>query len=136
MAQSLSAETRAAISSANQAFLKAFNQSDAAGCVSAVYAASSQILPPNSEIIEGTDGIQAFWQGAMDMGIKSATLDTVELEPCGDAMVEIGKYTLQVEGDQTIDEGKYLVVWKQEGTEWKWHRDIWNSSRPIPEADA
>ena len=130
MAPSTSTETRNAIAGVNEQFLDAFNQGDAAGCVSATYTSNAQILPTNSDIIEGTDGIQAFWQGVMDMGIKSATLETVELEAHGDAVVEIGKYTLKAEGDQAIDEGKYLVVWKQEGGQWKWHRDIWNSSRP------
>jgi hypothetical protein len=27
-----------------------------------------------------------------------------------------------------IDEGKYVVVWKRVGGQWKLHRDIWTSS--------
>ena len=30
-----------------------------------------------------------------------------------------------------LDSGKYIVVWKREGDAWRWHRDIWNSSRPV-----
>jgi hypothetical protein len=29
-----------------------------------------------------------------------------------------------------LDTGKYIVIWKRENGAWKWHRDIWNSSRP------
>ena len=31
----------------------------------------------------------------MDMGIKTARLDTIEAEECGDTAIEIGKYTFQ-----------------------------------------
>ena len=29
-----------------------------------------------------------------------------------------------------MDSGKFIVIWKQEGGQWKLHRDIWNSSMP------
>ena len=51
----------------------------------------------------------------------------------GDTAIEVGKFTLQGEGGQTVDEGKYLVVWKQADGQWKLHRDIFNSSMPVPE---
>ena len=28
--------------------------------------------------------------------------------------------------------GKYIVVWKRDGGQWKLHRDIWNTSMPAP----
>jgi hypothetical protein len=31
-----------------------------------------------------------------------------------------------------LDEGKYIVIWKQVEGQWKLHRDILNSSRPAP----
>lgn len=64
------------------------------------------------------------------MGFKAATLETVELDIQGNTAIKVGKYTLQGEGGQILDKGKYLVVWKQEDGQGKWHRDIWNSSLP------
>ena len=125
-------EVRNAIAATNAKFLEAFRQGDAAG-LAATYTSNGQALPTNSDIIEGKTALQGFWQAALDMGLKSGTLNTVELDDCGDTVIEIGKYTLQVAGGQTVDEGKYLVVWKQEGGQWKWHRDIWNSSLPAPD---
>ena len=49
----------------------------------------------------------------------------------GDTAYEIGKYKLTTEppgGSTTKDEGKYLVVWKQQGGSWKLHADIWNTN--------
>ena len=125
-------EVRNAIAATNAKFLEAFRQGDAAG-LAATYTSNGQALPTNSDIIEGKTALQGFWQAALDMGLKSGTLDTIELDDCGDTVIEVGKYTLQVAGGQTVDEGKYLVVWKQEGGQWKWHRDIWNSSLPAPD---
>jgi ketosteroid isomerase-like protein len=79
--------------------------------------------------MNGTDAIRAFWQGAMNMGIREAKLETVEVESREDLAYEIGKYTLtiQPEGAQkTTAAGKYVVVWKSQEGRWKLHVDIWN----------
>ena len=72
----------------------------------------------------------ALWQAAMGMGIKEATLQTGEVEAHGDTAFEVGRFTLRGEGGHVLDQGKYIVIWKQEGGQWKFHRDIWNSSQP------
>ncbi len=118
-----------AIAIANEAFMEVFSHGDASG-VADLYTAEGQIIPPNSDTISGHDGIQAFWQGAIDMGIKSAHLSTVELDECGsETAVETGTYELG-DGTNVMDHGKYLVVWKLDGGTWKLHRDIWNTSVP------
>jgi uncharacterized protein (TIGR02246 family) len=124
-------EIREAIAAANRGFLEAFARGDAAGAA-AVYTEDAAILPPNGETMNGRAAIQGFWQGALDMGLRGATLETTELDIYPTAAVEVGKYTLSVAGGQVVDQGKYIVVWKQEGGAWKWHRDIWNSSLPAP----
>ena len=125
-------DVRAAIEAANREFVAAFNRGDAAS-IAALYMEEGKILPPNMEMMQGKAAVQAFWQGAMDMGCKEATLETVELEEQGAAAIEIGKYTLKIQlpdGGIFMDNGKYLVVWKQEGGAWKLDQDIWNSSLP------
>ena len=128
----MSTEIRNAIAATNANFLEAFSRGDAAG-LAATYTSNGQALPSNSDIIEGRTALQGFWEAVLDMGIKSATLETVELDIQGNTAIEIGKYTMQGSGGQILDKGKYLVVWKQEDGQWKWHRDIWNSSMPMPE---
>jgi ketosteroid isomerase-like protein len=66
----------------------------------------------------------------MDMGLKEAVLETLELEAHGDTAHEVGRYELKAAGGQVADAGKYLVIWKQESGTWKIHRDIWTTSRP------
>lgn len=122
-------DARAAIAAANQKFMQSFAQQDA-GAIAALYTESGQLLPGNSDFVTGTAAIQGFWQGAMEMGIKAVKLEGVELEIHGETAVEVGKYTLGAEGGQTLDQGKYVVVWKNDGGDWRLHRDIWNSSMP------
>ena len=126
-----STEIRDAIAAANEKFMTAFNGGDAAG-LAALYTEQGQVLPPNSDFVTGQQAIQAFWQALMDMGIKSAQLEIVEVEDHGDTATEVSKYTLQGEGGQVLDKGKYIIIWKREDGHWKLHRDIFNSSMPAP----
>ena len=123
-----------AIVAANGNFMEAFNRGDAAG-VASFYTAEGQLMPTNSDFITGTQAIQDFWQGVMDMGIKSAKLETIEVDGMGKTAYEVGKYQLFAEGDQMLDQGKYIVTWKQVEGEWKLHRDIWNTSMPAQKAE-
>jgi ketosteroid isomerase-like protein len=129
MTQTISA-TRAQIDRTNAAFSEAFRRGDGAG-LGAVYTVDAQILPPNAEIRRGKLDIQAFWQGALDMGIAGAELETIEFEEADDTAWEVGKFNLKAKEGRVLDAGKYIVIWKRENGVWKWHRDIWNSSRPV-----
>jgi len=131
MAQATSSEIRDVIAAASERFMAVFSRGDAAG-VAASYTEDGQVLPPNNDAIAGQQGIRTFWQGAMQMGIKAVKLESIEVEGSGHTAYEVGRYTLQHEGGQVLDTGKYVVIWKHEAGQWKVHRDIWNSSRPAP----
>ncbi|MDT8307553.1 MAG: SgcJ/EcaC family oxidoreductase [Anaerolineae bacterium] len=117
------------IATANDKFMATFKAGDAAG-MATLYTEDGQVMPPNSDFVRGHEALQGFWQAIMDMGVKDATLDIVEVEDLGDTAIEVSTYTMQGEGGQVIDEGKYIVVWKQDDGQWKMYRDIFNSSRP------
>ena len=125
-------QVRAEIEAANDKLVAALNGGDAAG-IAVLYTEDAMLLPPNSEMLEGREAVQAFWQGGIDMGIKEATLETEVVEARGNAAYEVGKYTMIIEppGGPTIsDRGKYLVVWKRQEGSWKLHADSWNTSLP------
>ena len=132
MTQSTSTLVRDAIAAANENFMDTFKRGNAAG-MAALYTENGQVLPPNGDFVTGKQAIAIFWQGLMDMGIKEVKLEIVEVEGYGDTAIEVSKYTLQGEGGQALDTGKYIVIWKQESGKWKLHRDIFNSSMPAPE---
>jgi uncharacterized protein (TIGR02246 family) len=126
-------QVRQAIEEANIKFGDAVRMADAAALAN-LYTEDAKLLPPNSEMIKGKEGIEAFWGGGLEMGIKGAVLTTVDVLGMGDLVCEIGTYdlTIQPEGQEEMkDNGKYLVIWKKaaDGT-WKLHADIWNTSLP------
>ena len=123
------AKTHDAIVAANEQFMKAFSNSDDVGMAD-LYTEDAKLLPTNSDFISGNEAVRAFWESAFDMGLKKATLETLEVEGMGDTASEVGKYTLFLEGEQVADSGKYIVIWKMVNGKWKLHRDIWNTSMP------
>ena len=92
------------------------------------YTDNGMLLLPESDLVQGKRDIEAFWQAAIDMGIKNVKLDIVEVEQHGDTAIEMSKYTLSSADDNLIDQGKGIAIWKYEGGAWKLHRDTWNSS--------
>jgi uncharacterized protein (TIGR02246 family) len=121
---------KAAIEAANAKFSADFAKGDATA-VASHYTASAWAFPPNGDITRGREAIAKLWKGAMDAGVKEVKLTVVEAEAHGgDTAHEVGTYVLTGEGGKTIDTGKYVVVWKRQGGQWKIHRDIWNTNMP------
>ena len=125
------ADLRDAILAADQDFMQTFGQGDAKA-IAALYTSDGQLLPAHSDLVTGQQAIREFWQAAIDGGIKTVQLDTLEVEGYAGTAIEVGKYRLGGEGGQVLDEGKYIVNWKREIGQWRLHRDIWNTSVPAP----
>ena len=123
---------RDAFTSICQQFQKSFNQGDVEDLAS-LYLEDAKILPPNMDMIEGKDTIQKFWQGALEMGIKSYKPEMIEVESSGNLGVFVGKYTVFGSENQVINKGKSLTVLKNIDGKWKIWRDIFNSSMPLEE---
>lgn len=127
------AQVRQEIEAANLRFGEAARLGDATA-LAMLYTEDARILPPNSEMIQGREGIEAFWGGGFQMGITDIVLTTVDVLGMGDMFCEIGKavVSIQPEGMDAIEDMvKYLVVWKKgEDGMWRLHVDIWNSSLP------
>ena len=117
----------------NSRFLEAYKQRDAVGMAS-IYTDDARILPPNEPMISGRAAIKDFWQNFLNKGEGEAILEAVSVEIKGDTLIEIGAYVLEIKQDngQTIkDEGKHVVIWKQQDDgSWKWAIDIFNSNLP------
>ena len=133
------ADVSEAIKNTNLKFAEIFKRGDAAG-IAALYTRDARLMPPDAPLMTGTEAITAFWQGAMNMGIKEATLETIDVESSGgDLATEIGQFTLSMEtpdgrGDRVAQIGKYIVLWKRDGETWKLHADIWNGNAPAGRA--
>jgi ketosteroid isomerase-like protein len=93
-----------------------------------VYTADARIVPPEQDIVSGRDEIKSYWRNLFEQaGLRSMQLETIDVQLAGDVAIEIGRGRFEASKPTTgTVEGKYVVVWKQEGGQWKWHIDIWN----------
>ena len=121
----------AALDAATQQWADAFNRGDAAA-IAAFHSADAQIMPPNAGIIESREGIQAFWQGFIDTGVKGS-LTSIEITVDGNRGDKVGTFRILDRVGAELDHGKFFELWRFMDGKWQFHRDIWNSSVPQPE---
>lgn len=123
------AQSKATIDKLNQEWAAAFNSGDAAA-VAAMYDDGAAVLPPGAEMVKGRSNIEAFWQAATRQ-LGNVKLATVDLKRLGrNTGREIGTLdaTIKSEPPQAV-QGKYVVVWRKRGKEWKIDTDIWNMNK-------
>ena len=112
----------------------AFEAKDSAA-IAAIYTADGAVLPPNGESVTGRVAIDAFWNEFLASGIGGEISDT-EVYAQGDLGYKVGTYTLTDANGATIDDGKYVEIWRRVDDQWQLHRDIYNSNRPLSAAEA
>jgi len=120
-----------AIKAANAKFSYYYGKKDAAK-VASLYANDGGVFPPNMPKFEGKQAVQGFFNAMMGAGIAGVELTTTDLAGDTSWISESGAYTLKAASGDAIDQGKYLVVWKNEDGTWKMYRDIFNSNKPAP----
>ena len=114
-------------------WLKLIKAKDAAG-IAALYAEDGAVMPPNAAIGKGRPAIQQTWTSMMrtpgfDLNIVP---EQILVSSSGDMALDRGTYSLKIAPDGTTqtDTGKYVVVWRKIGGEWKAAADIFNSDLP------
>ena len=123
------AQNKATIEKLNDVWTAAFNNGDAAA-VAALYTEDAYVLPPGSAMVKGRAAIEAFWRQAAQQ-MSDAKLATIDVLPLGrSAAREIGTVTLKTKSQPPQEVvGKYVVVWRKIGREWKLATDIWNADK-------
>ena len=123
---------RTEIEAANQRF-ETYIAAQQWDSVQTLYTADAMMLPQGAPLAEGN----AIRDGFMQMGragIRGIQLETMDVETADETAYEVGRYTLEGPNGMTVDQGKYMVVWKYEDGEWRIHRDMFNSDTPAPGA--
>jgi uncharacterized protein (TIGR02246 family) len=93
-----------------------------------LYTQDGQLLPPGSDFVTGRDAIADFWQGVGEAGGKTVEIEPREVEVYEDTAMRVCLATLHDSDSETIDEVKFIEIWKQDDDAWRIHRDIWNSN--------
>jgi uncharacterized protein (TIGR02246 family) len=103
---------------------------DAAG-IASLYAEDGAVMPPNTPIGQGRAAIQQFWASLMGTPGFGLTIlpERILVSSSGDMALDRGTYRLTIapNGTTQTDTGKYVVVWRKIGGEWKAAADIFNS---------
>ena len=108
---------------------------DAAG-IAQLYTEDGAVMPPNAPIGKGRAAIEQTWASMMQTPGFDLTFnpEQIVLSSSGDMALDRGTYKLAVapNGTAQTDTGKYVVVWRKIGNEWKAAADIFNSDGPPP----
>ena len=120
---------KSAIAASNKSYGECFAKGDSTGFVSH-YTKDACIYVSNMPRMCSPAAIAGFFNMGCKMGIKGLDLTTEELIGGKDGVAEIGKYNMKDSAGNSMDKGKFIVVWKEEDGKWKMHRDIWNSDMP------
>jgi len=114
-------------------WLQLVKAKDAAG-IAALYADDGAVMPPNAPAGKGRAAIQQAWASMMQTPGFDLTFvpEQITLSSSGDMALDRGTYRLAVApgGNPQTDTGKYVVVWRKIGGEWKAAADIFNSDLP------
>ena len=113
--------------------------------VASFYTDDATLMPPNEPAVKGRQNIQAWFKHDIDQGSANLRLTPTESSIGGKQAFEAGTYSIVVkpgagqgatgEGS-VVDSGKYVVVLKMVGDEWKIAYDIFNSNLPMkPQGD-
>ena len=102
-----------------------------------LYTADATVMPPNEPSIKGRANIQAWFQKQIDAGGVNLKLQPIESRISSDLAFETGFYSFSLKqktGASITDTGKYIVVLRKDGADWKISHDIFNSDLPPPPA--
>jgi uncharacterized protein (TIGR02246 family) len=114
-------------------WLQLVKAKDASG-IAELYAEDGAVMPPNAPIGKGRAAIQQAWASMMRTPGFDLTFnpEQIVISSSGDMALDRGTYTLTVApaGTRKTDTGKYVVVWRKIGGDWKAVADIFNSNLP------
>ena len=114
------------------AYVKAMLASDAA-MVAALYQEDAIEMPNCRPLVKGRAEIEQYFRGLMkEVKITTFVLTHAESTISGDTAYDVGVYTqrLSTPDGMVDDTGKYIVMLKRTGGDWKIAYAIHNSDRP------
>jgi ketosteroid isomerase-like protein len=120
---------KSSIEAVNARFADAFARRDVAA-IGQCYTTDAEAYPPGTSPVAGRAAIQDMWKGLLGMPVGRLQLRTIEVDGNDTSAWEAGRYTLVGSNGGTLDDGKYIVVWKHETDGWRMYRYMWSSDTP------
>ncbi len=101
------------------------------------YAGTATFMPPNSATVHGRDSVQLYYKTVIDGGMSDLVMEPKDvggvLPAAGPGLAYAnGTYslTMKTAGGEQRDRGKYLLVMRNTGGQWRCEYSIWNSDLP------
>jgi uncharacterized protein (TIGR02246 family) len=142
VAQSVRAQTAAPapeIVKVADAYVKAALANDAKA-VAALYTDDAVEMPPFQPMVKGKANIEQYYvkQFSGPVKVKSFSLTHLDTKASGEVGYDVGTYAQTMSGgEHPVDAGKYVVILRRSGNEWKVAYAIYNSDQaPAPPAGA
>jgi ketosteroid isomerase-like protein len=123
-------DPKKAIAASNELFFQAFVKGDSSLFIDR-FARDCWIMPPNAPALCGADApLEFFKLGYRKFGIRNGKFITIDVFGDGvEFVTEVGFWQLFDANNKTIDNGKFLVLWKKTADGWKMFRDSFSSDR-------
>lgn len=100
-----------------------------------IFTDDARIFPPNSDVVSGKKAIATLNTDWVNYGIHEFTEASTACYGNADYIIDEGTYHLRYGEENTIDDGKYINIWKNVNSDWKIYSNIWNTSLPYPAAN-
>ncbi|HEY5368219.1 MAG TPA: hypothetical protein VIJ75_04440 [Hanamia sp.] len=120
----------ASILQSNKHFMKSFEAGDSTE-VGDSYTTNAALMVPNQATVNGRKNIIHYYSLELAHGITHIDLNTIKIWGDSSILAEEGTYKVSDMKKNNLDQGKYIVLWKQETGNWKMYRDIWASDLPV-----
>lgn len=98
-----------------------------------IFTDDARVLPPNAEAVVGKKAIALLNTDWVNYGIHEFTEMTTHFYGNEGYLIDEGTYFLRYDEENTVDNGKYINIWKNVNGEWKIYSNIWNTSLPFSE---
>ncbi len=115
------ADVQAAVDAGNRRYIAALEAGDASS-YAAVFTHDAVSMPARGQLIRGRAAIAASIADALaTTTFSKGHLETSQLHLDGDTAYELGRYAFDVSCNGAAQHltGRYLVVWRRSGADWK-----------------
>lgn len=121
------ATDRAAIETASQSWVAAFNARDV-DAMALLTTEDIALLPPDSGPVRGRQAVTRNWRLAASTAEDRLAATTEEVVIAGDFAWTLGGFTRTLPNGTLADQGKFLEIWKRVEGRWKIHRVMFSSN--------
>ena len=122
-------QVKAHILEMNKSYSKRFVTEDSAFYIER-YCSDAEVYCPGMPAIKGRNAVRDFFYGNGSNNEAAIELPPSRIYGKEELVVEEGTYNFPDGKGGSIDQGKFIAVWKQEWGKWKLYREIWNSDIP------